>query len=157
MLDNGCNYLSMLGLKLNHVSKRGHRRNQWAGVVGGKVRDVWSSEEIDGGSWGQNLRQIFHPWLQGSWCQNGAHLGPTGPRWAPCWPHKPCYLPDSMVHGANMGPIWGRQDPGGPHVGRTNLAISLIAWFMGPTWGPSGADRTQVGPMLAAQTLLSPW
>ena len=23
----------------------------------------------------------------------------------------------------------------------------LIARFMGPTWGPSGADRTQVGPM----------
>ena len=20
-----------------------------------------------------------------------AHLGPTGPRWAPCWPHEPCY------------------------------------------------------------------
>ena len=31
----------------------------------------------------------------------------------------------------------------------------LIARFMGPTWGPSGADRTQVGPMLAAWTLLS--
>ena len=26
---------------------------------------------------------------------------------------------------------------------------SLIARFMGPTWGPSGTDRTQVGPMLA--------
>ena len=26
---------------------------------------------------------------------------------------------------------------------------SLIARFIGPTWGPSGADRTQVGPMLA--------
>ena len=26
---------------------------------------------------------------------------------------------------------------------------------MGPTWGPSGADRTQVGPMLAQWTLLS--
>ena len=25
---------------------------------------------------------------------------------------------------------------------------SSIARFMGPTWGPSGADRTQVGPML---------
>ena len=25
MVYNGCNYLSMLGLKLNHVSKRGHR------------------------------------------------------------------------------------------------------------------------------------
>ena len=37
------------------------------------------------------------------------------------------------------------------------LAISsiLIARFMGPTWGPSGADRTQVGPMLAPWTLLS--
>ena len=23
---------------------------------------------------------------------NTAHLGPTGPRWAPCWPHKVCYL-----------------------------------------------------------------
>ena len=26
---------------------------------------------------------------------------------------------------------------------------------MGPTWGPSGSDRTQVGPMLAPWTLLS--
>ena len=32
---------------------------------------------------------------------------------------------------------------------------SLIAKFMGPTWGPSGADRTQVGPMLASRVLLS--
>ena len=32
---------------------------------------------------------------------------------------------------------------------------SLIARFMGPSWGPSGADRTQVGPMLAPWTLLS--
>ena len=34
-------------------------------------------------------------------------------------------------------------------------AVSLIARFMGPTWGPSGADRTQVGPMLAPWTLLT--
>ena len=32
---------------------------------------------------------------------------------------------------------------------------TLIARFMGPIWGPSGADRTQVGPMLAPWTLLS--
>ena len=32
---------------------------------------------------------------------------------------------------------------------------TLLARFMGPTWGPSGADRTQVGPMLAPWTLLS--
>ena len=29
---------------------------------------------------------------QGSWDQHVAHLGPTGPRWAPCWPHELCYL-----------------------------------------------------------------
>ena len=33
--------------------------------------------------------------------------------------------------------------------------ITLIARFMGPTWGPSGANRTQVVPMLAPWTLLS--
>ena len=35
------------------------------------------------------------------------------------------------------------------------VAMSLIARFMGPTWGPSGANRTQVGPMLAPWTWLS--
>ena len=35
------------------------------------------------------------------------------------------------------------------------IALTPIARFMGPTWGPSGADRTQVGPMLAPWTLLS--
>ena len=33
--------------------------------------------------------------------------------------------------------------------------LTLIARFMGPTWGPSGADRTQVGPVLAPRTLPS--
>ena len=32
---------------------------------------------------------------------------------------------------------------------------SLITRFMGLTWDPSGADRTQVGPMLTPWTLLS--
>ena len=32
---------------------------------------------------------------------------------------------------------------------------SQIARFVGPTWGKPGADRTQVGPMLAPWTLLS--
>ena len=38
-------------------------------------------------------------------------------------------------------------------VARVNQ--SLIAMLMGPTWSPSGADRTQMGPMLAPWTLLS--
>ena len=36
-----------------------------------------------------------------------------------------------------------------------SFATALLAKFMGPTWGSSGADRTQVGPMLALWTLLS--
>ena len=32
---------------------------------------------------------------------------------------------------------------------------TLMARFLGPTWGLSGADRTQIGPMLAPWTLLS--
>ena len=38
---------------------------------------------------------------------------------------------------------------------RTNLVTSLVASFIGPTWGPSGADRTQVVPMLAPWNLPS--
>ena len=38
------------------------------------------------------------PWEQGFWGQHGAHLGPTGPRWAPCWPREPCYLGGSLKH-----------------------------------------------------------
>ena len=40
----------------------------------------------------------------------------------------------------------------GPHY---ITMTSLIARFMRLTWGPSGADRTQVGPMLAPWILLS--
>ena len=40
------------------------------------------------------------PWEQGSWGQHGAHLGPTGPRWAPSWPHELfCYLGSSLIWG----------------------------------------------------------
>ena len=38
---------------------------------------------------------------------------------------------------------------------QNNTNTSLIARFMGPTWGPSGAARTQFGPMLAPWTFLS--
>ena len=42
-------------------------------------------------------QKIKNPWKQGSWGQHGAHLGTTGPRWAPYWPHEPWYL----------GYLWG--------------------------------------------------
>ena len=28
---------------------------------------------------------------------HGAHLGPTEPRWAPCWPHEHCYLGSNTI------------------------------------------------------------
>ena len=86
--------------------------------------------------------------------QHGAHLGPVGPRWAPCWPQEPCYQgnitstlyceicpasdcqsndqyasggPGSKIQGANMGPIWVLSAPYGPHVGSRNLAIRVIS------------------------------
>ena len=34
-------------------------------------------------------------------------------------------------------------------------SITWIYTLMGPSWGPSGADRSQVGPMLAPGILLS--
>ena len=42
----------------------------------------------------------------------------------------------------------------GAIVTQSNIT-SLMTRFLEPTWGPSGADRTQVGPMLAPSTLLS--
>ena len=36
------------------------------------------------------LQWINVPRQQSSWGQYGAHLGPVGPRWAPCLPHEPC-------------------------------------------------------------------
>ena len=42
------------------------------------------------------------------------------------------------------------------HTSVKMVVTSLIVRFMGPIWGPSGADRTQVGPMsLIPWTLLS--
>ena len=40
-------------------------------------------------------------------------------------------------------------------IWQQTMSSSLIARFIGPTWDPSGADRTQVGSMLASWILLS--
>ena len=59
----------------------------------------------------------------------------------------PLVVPPSLSHLTLINPhTWRRY-----YIGLT----SLKARFMGPTWGPSGADRTQVGPMFAPWILLS--
>ena len=48
------------------------------------------------------------PWSQGWWGILGSHLGPTGPRWAPCWPHELCYLGMSAMWLISaIEPRWG--------------------------------------------------
>ena len=42
---------------------------------------------------------VSYPDKQGSWGQRGAHLGPTGPRRAPCWPHELWYLGSQVQRG----------------------------------------------------------
>ena len=50
------------------------------------ISSLWVSYMVSiGRIWVELSRQ------QGSWDLHGAHLGPTGPRWALCWPHEPCY------------------------------------------------------------------
>ena len=74
------------------------------------------------------------------------HICVTRPQWV-----KSC-LVSLLIHVLGKPVQWKKP--------QTNYIISislesLIARFMSPTWGPSGADRTQVGPMLAPWTLLS--
>ena len=42
------------------------------------------------------------PISQSLWDQHGAHLGPVCPRWAPCWPHEPCYLGKYVPHNKRL-------------------------------------------------------
>ena len=57
-----------------------------------------------------------------------------------------CYSLKVAIFSHRKMLLWRQADP---------KKSSLIARLMVPTWGPSGADRTQVGPMLAPWTLLS--
>ena len=50
-----------------------------------------------------------------------SHLGPTGPSWAPCWPHEICYLGLFSAHMMTWwhgnifsitGPLWGESPIG---------------------------------------------
>ena len=51
---------------------------------------------------------------------HGANLGPTGPRWAPCWPHELCYL------GIVMRPYCLYN--GNPVLVRQHLYIETATW-----------------------------
>ena len=64
------------------------------------------------------------------------------------------YAPPGSISGRSTGQIENRTRMT-PFQNRVRTIMALIARFMEPTWGLSGADRTQLGPMLAPRTLLS--
>ena len=90
--------------RLGDVSHLFHYGNV---LVSGAAPDVsetvGSSIQISGGMDGPTWHNTFDsclvsgiveqsmPRQQSSWGHHGAHLQPTGPMWAPCWPHEPCY------------------------------------------------------------------
>ena len=111
--NNGCNYLSILELKLNHVSRRGH----WCQIT----------------SVSKLIPYLFYDSAQSCTYADSADLFSHD---FDCSLNQGDELPcqyihtktDSKVHGSYMRPTscrptWGLQDPGGPHVGPMNLAI----------------------------------
>ena len=75
------------------------------------------------------------PRKQGSWGQHGAHLGPVGPRWSPCWPHEPCY------QGVYKSIITESID-------LSNNGIGVLAWecYVIPIGACAMDDQYSVGP-----------
>ena len=67
------------------------------------------------------------PRQQGSWGQHGAHLGPAGPRWVPCWPHEFCPL--------------------GCKISWSIKAARLVVWIIDALWNLSGASTFYVGKL----------
>ena len=68
------------------------------------------------------LLWLAHPRSQNSWGQHGAHLGPVGPRWAPCWPHEPCYQGCYSSYLQQMNEITSQTNS--PTGSRANLSIT---------------------------------
>ena len=76
-----------------------------------------------------------------------------------CATHNLAYLVRGLwpeVKGLLILAVYVASLTGGDGKGAIILqpSTALIASFMGPMWGPPGADKTQVGPMLATWTLL---
>ena len=102
---------------------------------------------------------------------HGANMGPNWVLAAPDGTHVgPMNLAIRRIHFSQMIPYdikylcnitrnWCSGHVASPQRSPVGTLVSsktsLIARLIGTTWGPSGADRTQVGPMLAPWTLLS--
>ena len=110
--------------------------------------------------------------------QHGAHLGPVGPRWAPCWPHKPCYQeclvsklyciypPTFISWGPWNGSVSIRQTPLGQlycsdnficyatQLGDLSREIMIVCWYIMPEhWYQQKWDLVMTSFVLQAYVL----
>ena len=57
----------------------------------------------------------------------GPNLGPVGPRWAPCWPHEPCYQgPHSLPSKVNYGVSSMRRLKKNDYRKTSNISRTLV-------------------------------
>ena len=122
------------------------------------------------------MRVSYVPRQQSSWGQHGAHLGPVGPIWAPCWPHQLCYQGCDKPFGS-VGleifiaafPFWTKPAWLGYYVINTlkpkwslfyrqclmhfylkNPDSNVHVANMGPIWGRQDPGGPHLGPMNTA-------
>ena len=107
--------------------------------------------------------------------QHGAHLGPVGPRWAPCWSHKPCYQGRYMNTSIqsnywwciqqyvwlsfvnNFAPIMQWDSVNTASLLSVEIimtsSIGNIFWVTGPLFGESTGDRSESQNLILTCTL----
>ena len=96
----------------------------------------------------QSSSSLAFVWGIHWWPVNSPHKWPVTRKMFP--------LHDVIMHQLNFVMVWYRSIvPIYLHVSIICNKHTLIARFMGTTWDPSGAERTQVGSVLAPWTLLS--
>ena len=99
------NYNNLAKIQILEFFKRHKWHTSWSWLIRcANMKWIWVALwKIQSRHYSVHLSTLFCPqmdrWIkwnnpkyQGSWGQHGAHLGPTGPRWVPCWPHELCYL-----------------------------------------------------------------
>ena len=158
----------MLGLKLNRVSEKGPWRCIIDASVNWMIMDSLISPWTKWPPFHRRYFQVhFCEWkiLYLDW--NSIEICSYGYSWQ----YFSIGLENGLAPNRRQAIIWTNDDPihwriyaalGGDELRYIN-GVSLVWWqpitlrnddlpliarFMGPTWGPSGASRTQVGPML---------
>ena len=127
-----------------------HIYESWQMVVGTHYNSWWVFPSTDECDWMESHAPIYYLFLNIFILCCPPHISSTAINFV----QQTCFMPQCRV----VAVRWDGHKCWMPicDASRNHLPqiSTLIARFMGPTWGPSGANRTQVGPMLAPLILL---